>query len=80
MHVKFHRGDTIVTSGYSAVFPPGLIVGVIESNQQATDNNFFSLKIRLTTDFTRLGTVRAIKSKMAGELKRLEQEGGTDNE
>ena len=79
-HVKFHRGDTIVTSGYSAVFPPGLIVGVIESNQQATDNNFFSLKIRLTTDFTRLGTVRAIKSKMAGELKRLEQEGGTDNE
>lgn len=79
-HVKFHRGDTIVTSGYSAVFPPGLIVGVIESNQQATDNNFFSLKIRLTTDFTRLGTVRAIKSKMAGELKRLEQEGGTGNE
>ena len=79
-HVKFHRGDTIVTSGYSAVFPPGLIVGVIESNQQATDNNFFSLKIRLATDFTRLGTVRAIKSKMAGELKRLEQEGGTDNE
>ena len=70
----------IVTSGYSAVFPPGLIVGVIESNQQATDNNFFSLKIRLTTDFTRLGTVRAIKSKMAGELKRLEQEGGTGNE
>lgn len=79
-HVKFHRGDTIVTSGFSAVFPPGLIVGIIESNQQATDNNFFSLKVRLTTDFTRLGTVRAIKSKMATELKQLEMEGGKDND
>ncbi len=78
-HVKFHRGDTIVTSGYSTVFPPGLIVGVVEGSQKATDNNFFSLKIKLTTDFTRLSTVRAIKSKLAGELKQLE-EGGDDNE
>ena len=30
-HVKFEEGDTIVTSGYSAVFPEGINVGIIES-------------------------------------------------
>ena len=74
-HVKFAKGDTIVTSGYSAVFPPGLIVGTIEDNQKSTDNNFLSLKIKLTTDFTRLSTVRAIKSKLAEEIRMLEAEG-----
>ncbi|HIU38421.1 MAG TPA: rod shape-determining protein MreC [Candidatus Limisoma intestinavium] len=73
-HVKFNKGDTIVTSGYSAVFPPGLLVGTIEDMQQATDNNFFSLRIKLSTDFTRLSTVRVIKSKYADEIKQLEQD------
>lgn len=73
-HVKFQKGDTIVTSGYSDLFPPGLIVGTIEGRESATDNNFYSLKIKLSTDFTRLSTVRAIKSKMANEIKQLESE------
>lgn len=77
-HVKFHRGDTIVTSGFSSVFPPGLIVGTIDSDKPAMANNFFSLNIKLSTDFTRLSTVRTVKSKIAEELKSLEQaeEGG----
>lgn len=80
-HVKFHKGDTIVTSGYSAVFPPGLIVGTIEKSAKSTSNdNFYSLSIKLSTDFSRLGTVRTIKSKLASELKSLEQEGEPEDE
>lgn len=71
-HVKFHMGDTIITSGYSAIFPEGLIVGTIAGNQKRKDDNFFSLKIKLSTDFTRLGTVRAIKSKLKDELRTIE--------
>ena len=26
-HVEFEKGDTIVTSGYSAIFPSGVVVG-----------------------------------------------------
>lgn len=73
-HVRFEKGDTIVTSGYSAIFPPGLIVGTIVGNQKAADSNFFSLEIKLSTDFTRLSTVKTIKSKYAGELKQLEND------
>ena len=73
-HVKYLKGDTIVTSGYSSVFPAGLIVGTIEEVDKSRDDNFYSLKVKLSTDFTRLGTVRAIKSNMADELRTIESE------
>lgn len=74
-HMVYQKGDTIVTSGYSAVFPEGLIVGVIESGMKTNDDNFIALRVRLSTDFTRLSTVRAIKSKLSDELKEIETEG-----
>ena len=74
-HVVYQKGDTIVTSGYSAVFPEGLIVGVIESGMKTNDDNFIALRVRLSTDFTRLSTVRVIKSKLSDELKEIETEG-----
>ena len=70
-HVKYHRGDTIVTSGYSSVFPEGIIVGTIESDKKEVSDNFISLRITLTTDFTQLSTVRAIKSNIKAELDAL---------
>lgn len=73
-HVKFVKGDTIVTSGYSSVFPEGIIVGTITEGQKETNDNSYSLKIKLTTDFTQLSTVRAIKNNLKGELLNLEKE------
>ena len=73
-HIKYLRGDTIVTSGFSSVFPEGLIVGTIAGQVITKDGNFVSLKIRLSTDFTKLSTVRVIKSKIAKELKDIEKE------
>lgn len=70
-HVKFQKGDTIVTSGYSAVFPEGINVGVIEEQLNTGGDNFFSLKIRLLTDFTQLSSVRLIKNKMKEEINKL---------
>lgn len=79
-HVKYHRGDTIVTSGYSAVFPEGIIVGTIESDKKEVADNFISLRIKLTTDFTQLSTVRAIKSDIKAELDALIPDKETDKE
>lgn len=70
-HGQYNRGDTIVTSGYSAVFPEGIIVGVIDGDKKEARDNFISLRIRLTTDFTQLSTVRAISSELKSELDSL---------
>lgn len=71
-HVMFHRGDTVVTSGYSAVFPPDIPVGIIETGHVDADGNFSSLNVRIFTDFTTLSTVKVISSPLSEEINKLE--------
>ncbi|MDR1623732.1 MAG: rod shape-determining protein MreC [Tannerellaceae bacterium] len=61
-HVQFQIGDTIVTSGYSAVFPEGILVGFVSSFERQRDDNFNSLKVELATDFQRLSNVMVIRN------------------
>lgn len=72
-HVKFEEGDTIVTSGYSAVFPEGINVGIIESQLSSGGDNFYSLRVKLLSDFTQLSTVRLIKSGIKKEFDGLKE-------
>lgn len=71
-HTHFNKGDTIVTSGYSAVFPEGIPVGTIEGNARGEDDNFFTLRIRLLTDFTALSTVKIISNTDLEEIRSIE--------
>lgn len=73
-HSEFNKGDTIVTSGYSAIFPPGLIVGTIEEFYTGHDDNFYSLKVRLATSFQTLQHVRVIQNFRQEEQINLERE------
>lgn len=67
-HERFVKGDTVVTSGYSAVFPPGIPVGTIQSHAKEHDDNFYALRIKLFTDFGHLSTVRVITDNLNPEL------------
>ena len=69
---KYQKGDTIITSGYSAMFPEGITVGYVVGKHKGLSDNFISLKVKLATDFLQLSTVRAIKNRMKVELKALE--------
>lgn len=71
-HTKLHKGDTIVTSGYSAVFPEGIPVGVVLGKARGGDDNFFTLRIRLFTDFNSLSTVKIISNTDIEEIKAVE--------
>lgn len=73
-HVEFQKGDTIVTSGYSAVFPAGIIVGTIADFEKQHDDNFYSLKVELATNFESLKTVRIIRNYRQQEQNAIEQE------
>lgn len=66
-HASYTIGDTIVTTSYSATFPEGVLVGIIEDTvrQQNDENN--SLKIRLLTDFSTLNEVFIIKNPLQEE-------------
>lgn len=71
-HAVYKTGDTIVTSGYSLMFPDGLPVGIIAGSEKTIDDNFYTLRIKLLTDFSRLSTVRVISSEMSSEIKEVE--------
>lgn len=73
-HAVFHKGDTIVTSGYSTVFPEGVLVGTVLDAARDKDENFFTLRVKLFTDFTTLGTVRVVNDSMRDEIKKVESD------
>ena len=73
-HVEFQKGDTIVTSGYSAVFPAGIIVGTVADFEKQRDDNFYSLQVKLATDFPSLQTVRILKNFRQEEQRAIEEE------
>lgn len=71
-HVEFAPGDTIITSGYSVVFPEGIPVGTVVEQLRDADDNFYSLRIDLLTDFATLSTVRVIRNFMKDEIEATE--------
>lgn len=73
-HAVFEVGDTIVTSGYSTVFPEGVPVGTVIGGARENDENFFTLRVQLFTDFTTLGTVRVVNDRMRDEIREIERD------
>jgi len=73
-HAVFQVGDTVVTSGNSAIFPPGIMVGIVEDYSKQHDDNFYSLKVRLATDFYSLNALCVIDNRLQKEQKEIEQE------
>jgi len=71
---RFEKGDTIVTSGISEFFPEGFMVGTIESSEAQRDDNFYTLQIKLATDFSRLKDVLIINNYKSVELNGLREE------
>ena len=73
-HARFKRGDWVETSGYSSIFPPGVLVGKIEKIYNSTDGLSYRLKVRLSTDFGCLRDVMVISDKSIGERLRLQEQ------
>lgn len=79
-HAQFNLGDTIVTSGYSSVFPEGIMVGTVDDMGDSENGLSYLLKIKLATDFGRISDVRVIARRGYQEQKALEQRSYTVNE
>ena len=71
-HAEFNLGDTVVTSGFSTVFPEGIMVGTVDDMSDSHDGLSYLLKIKLATDFGKLSDVRVIARNGQQEQKELE--------
>lgn len=71
-HVKFNVGDTVVTTVYSSVFPEGVMVGTVEDSELKTGDNFYKIKIKLSTNFFNLSHVYIVNNLQKAEQLELE--------
>ena len=72
-HVNLVEGDTILTSGFSSIFPAGIRVGRIESFS-LEKGNFYDIRVELFTDFQRLFHVNVIRNFQREERLNLEDQ------
>ncbi|MGD9931141.1 MAG: rod shape-determining protein MreC [Mangrovibacterium sp.] len=73
-HVEMTIGDTIVTSGYSSVFPEGIPIGQIDDFTYQSGDNFYDISVTLTTNFANLRHVEVIKNNHRNELNNMQQQ------
>lgn len=72
-HASVWPGDTVVTSGYNAIFPARMPVGVIRKADLPADQMFYTIDVELSQDFSRLQFVDVIVSRHAAEIDSLQQ-------
>lgn len=72
-HAHFKLYDLVVTSGYSSVFPPGILVGKILHVYNSSDGLSYRLNVKLSTDFANLRDVCVIDNTAMAERIQIMQ-------
>jgi rod shape-determining protein MreC len=79
-HVRLAKGDTIVTSAYSRTFPENILIGTVESYERPAGKYFYTIKVKLSTDFKKLTYVYIVKNIHKAEQEELEMRSETEKE
>lgn len=72
-HAVITPGDTVLTSGYSAIFPYGLPIGTVK-DFEIKGANFYEIRVGLFTDFKKLTHVYILGNKLKEERTVLENQ------
>lgn len=74
-HVDLLVGDTVTTSGFSTIFPEGVMLGFVEEFSRDGGDNFYSIKVKLSVDFKSLVWVDVVDNMDRDEIKFIENLG-----
>ncbi len=73
-HIEITKGDTVVTSGYSAIFPENILIGTITGFEKNNQDNFYTINIELLEDFKTIKNIFFIKNLLRKEQLELQDE------
>jgi len=77
-HVVLHKGDTIVTSGFSAIFPEGINIGYVIGYNLKDGEMFYDVDLALAVDYNNLSYVYVVNNIFKTEQKLLENKTKND--
>lgn len=72
-HVNVVAGDTVVTSGFSAIFPEGVMIGVVDKAAHMENTMYCDVDINLAVDFQSLSYVTVAVFENKNELLNLQK-------
>ena len=70
-HIYINTGDTIVTSGFSSIFPEGVMIGTVQKYEIAHDKANYKVDVQLSTMFASLQWVYIVKNLADDEQREL---------
>ena len=73
-YAEIVKGDSIMTSGFSDIFPGEIRIGRVADFRIVNGSNFYTIDVDLWADFSNLRYVYVIENKMIEELKMLNSE------
>ncbi len=77
-HIHLNKGDSIITSGNSFIFPAGLNIGVVHDFEKSKNHSLNKADLQFSTDFNSLHYVYIIKSLDKKEKMKLLEETGDE--
>ena len=79
-HISVSQGDTIVTSGLTPTFPEGLLIGVVDKVRLDEGDNYYTIRLALSTDFHQLRYVQVLDNPSAPAMQQLVDSASVNNE
>ena len=71
-HVDIEIGDTVITNGYSTIFPPNVEVGTIADIKSDRESSNFNLKVALFNNVPNAKRAYVIKNNLSTQQRQLE--------
>ncbi len=71
-YVSIQKGDSVVTSDYNSVFPPGILVGRVRNVAARPDQTFHDIDLDLATNFNNLAYVYIVENRLQTQQEQAE--------
>lgn len=71
-HVSVEPGDTVETTGFSAYFPEGVIIGTVNTISEG-GGDFYDINVELSTGFKKLNNVYVVINLEKNDQREVEQ-------
>ena len=72
-HTELTKGDSVITRGYSHIFPEGVNIGTIEDFRINPGDNFYTADIKYAVDYNRVYHVYVVQNLQEEEIRELEK-------
>ena len=70
VHIQINKGDTVITSGFSHIFPEGIMIGTI-SDFQYDEGDYYNITLNLSVDYNNLSYVYVVENLFRNEQEEL---------